>query len=113
MRASVEQQRVSNRSMRTRWLGAAAATVAVFSALTMRTSREATPSSVCSPVPEPCEALAAAERVFYGEVLGTSIRPRTPDGDVSQDAINEVRFTLIRVLKGDATEGIEWSGDFQ
>jgi hypothetical protein len=69
MRASVRQQRVSNRSVRTRWLGAAVATVAVFFALTMRTSPEATP--FCSRVPEPCEALAAAERVFYGEVLGT------------------------------------------
>jgi hypothetical protein len=31
---------------------------------------------------------------------------------VRQDAINEVRFTFIRVLKGDATEGNEWSGAF-
>jgi hypothetical protein len=85
---------------------------AAFFALTLRTSRLGW-LEFCGPLPDICDAARDADIVFLGEVLGTNLRPRTPAGNVAEDAVNEVRFKVLRVFRGDEPDaGGEWSGEF-
>src|ERR1044072_6223128 len=68
---------------------------AVLLALSARLTAE------CGVAPPPCDALANATLVFYGEVLGSAFIPdRVTPNEQSKDGLQDVTFTVLQSFKG-------------
>src|SRR5262245_21580178 len=73
---------------------------AIFITILLLSAR---PFAYCPPPPPPaCEALAAADVVFYGEVLESTTHPDRvrPGGGGSNAGHQDLRFTVLRAYKG-------------